>query len=243
MTSVNFIITNPLSSFGPPLHRNFTIKPSDADLATVSGSSSDSYYIDTVEDIPNSVFTSDAAAISHFLGVYGQGLVDNINSALGVMTYTLGVVEPFSEPLNTFINSKVDKVTGFGLSTNDYTSAEKTKLSGIATGATANQTDVYLLDRAHHSGAQAISTVTGLQTALDSKQSSITPATHITNAATNAADNNLTNYNLVSGILGVANGLNAANANQNVMADNLNDLATKFNTLLSELQIMGILHS
>ena len=32
-------------------------------------------------------------------------------------------------------NNKVDKVTGFGLSTNDYTSAEKTKLAGIATGA------------------------------------------------------------------------------------------------------------
>lgn len=34
--------------------------------------------------------------------------------------------------------SKVDKVQGKGLSTEDYTAAEKTKLSGIATGATAN---------------------------------------------------------------------------------------------------------
>lgn len=33
------------------------------------------------------------------------------------------------------INTKVDKVDGKGLSTNDYTTAEKTKLSGIATGA------------------------------------------------------------------------------------------------------------
>ena len=36
------------------------------------------------------------------------------------------------------LQNKVDKVTGKGLSTNDYTDAEKTKLAGIATGATAN---------------------------------------------------------------------------------------------------------
>lgn len=35
-------------------------------------------------------------------------------------------------------NKKVDKVTGKGLSTNDYTTAEKTKLSGIAEGAQVN---------------------------------------------------------------------------------------------------------
>ena len=63
--------------------------------------------------------------------------------------------------------AKVDKVAGKGLSTEDYTTAEKTKLSGIASGATANATDAQLRDRATHTGAQAISTVTGLQTALD----------------------------------------------------------------------------
>lgn len=36
-------------------------------------------------------------------------------------------------------NNKVDKVSGKGLSTNDYTTAEKNKLSGIATGAEVNQ--------------------------------------------------------------------------------------------------------
>ncbi|MEW5797319.1 MAG: hypothetical protein AB1772_13320 [Candidatus Zixiibacteriota bacterium] len=49
------------------------------------------------------------------------------------------------------------------------TSADKVKLNGIASGATANSTDTFLLDRANHTGAQAISTVTGLQTALDNK--------------------------------------------------------------------------
>lgn len=37
--------------------------------------------------------------------------------------------------LKTLSNNKVDKVSGKGLSTNDYTTAEKNKLAGIATGA------------------------------------------------------------------------------------------------------------
>lgn len=37
--------------------------------------------------------------------------------------------------LDNAVNSKVDKVTGKQLSTNDYTAAEKTKLAGVATGA------------------------------------------------------------------------------------------------------------
>lgn len=48
-------------------------------------------------------------------------------------------------------------------------SAAKTKLDGIATGATANAADAQLRDRATHTGTQAISTVSGLQTALDAK--------------------------------------------------------------------------
>ena len=38
----------------------------------------------------------------------------------------------------TDLNGKVDKVDGKGLSTNDYTTAEKNKLSGIASGAQVN---------------------------------------------------------------------------------------------------------
>ena len=43
------------------------------------------------------------------------------------------------------------------------------KLDNIDTGATANDTDANLKARANHTGTQAISTVTGLQTALDGK--------------------------------------------------------------------------
>ena len=40
--------------------------------------------------------------------------------------------------IKSALNGKVDVVSGKGLSTNDYTSAEKSKLSGIASGAQAN---------------------------------------------------------------------------------------------------------
>lgn len=47
---------------------------------------------------------------------------------------------PFSdENIRTLIGNKVEKVTGKDLSTNDYTTEEKTKLSGIAAGAEVNQ--------------------------------------------------------------------------------------------------------
>ena len=40
--------------------------------------------------------------------------------------------------INTTIGNKVDKVSGKGLSTNDYTTTEKNKLAGIASGAEVN---------------------------------------------------------------------------------------------------------
>lgn len=63
------------------------------------------------------------------------------------------------------------------------TATERTKLSGVATSATANSSDATLLARANHTGAQAISTVTGLQTALDAK-AIITDAEIVATAST-----------------------------------------------------------
>ena len=46
--------------------------------------------------------------------------------------------DDFTESITQLDNTKVDKVEGKGLSTNDYTTEEKDKLAGIAAGATAN---------------------------------------------------------------------------------------------------------
>lgn len=66
----------------------------------------------------------------------------------------------------TALANKVDKITGKQLSTEDYTTAEKTKLSGIATGATANDTDANLKNRANHTGSQLASTISDFATAV-----------------------------------------------------------------------------
>lgn len=57
--------------------------------------------------------------------------------------------------------------------------ADKLKLDGVASGATVNSTDSALLSRSNHTGSQAISTVTGLQSALDAKQVELVSGTSI----------------------------------------------------------------
>ena len=54
---------------------------------------------------------------------------------LNELAAALGNDPNFATTIATQIGTKVDKVTGKGLSTNDYTTAEKNKLAGIATGA------------------------------------------------------------------------------------------------------------
>lgn len=47
------------------------------------------------------------------------------------------IISTIKELISTAVSSKVDKASGKGLSTNDYTTAEKTKLSGISDSADA----------------------------------------------------------------------------------------------------------
>lgn len=61
-----------------------------------------------------------------------------------------------------------DTVTD-GTTNKAFLATERTKLAGVATGATANSTDPQLRDRSTHTGVQTISTVTGLDTALAGK--------------------------------------------------------------------------
>jgi hypothetical protein len=62
---------------------------------------------------------------------------------------------------------------------------DKVRLNGMADNATANSPDATLLARANHTGTQAISTVVGLQTALDGKQTLDGDLTAIAALATN----------------------------------------------------------
>ena len=57
---------------------------------------------------------------------------DNSIVTKGILRY---FYEKLSNNINTLLGKKVDKVDGKGLSTNDFTTAYKNKLDGIATGA------------------------------------------------------------------------------------------------------------
>lgn len=56
-----------------------------------------------------------------------------------------------------------------GTTNKAYTATEKTKLSGIATAATANDTDANLKNRANHTGTQTASTISDFNTAADAR--------------------------------------------------------------------------
>jgi len=56
-----------------------------------------------------------------------------------------------------------------GTTFKQYSATEKTKLAGIATGATANSSDATLLNRANHTGTQTASTISDFNTAADAR--------------------------------------------------------------------------
>ena len=62
------------------------------------------------------------------------------------------------------LDTKVDRVVGKQLSTEDYTSVEKAKLFGIEETATKNQTDTYLLDRSNHTGFDTLDEILDTET-------------------------------------------------------------------------------
>lgn len=72
-------------------------------------------------------------------------------------------------PAPTMTSTQIKDAYEDNPNTNAFTDAEKAKLSGIATAATKNATDAQLRDRATHTGAQAMSTITSLTTTLAGK--------------------------------------------------------------------------
>lgn len=83
------------------------------------------------------------AGDSSFSGAYadltGKPSINGHELASGDNTLaTLGIQAAGDYATTTQLNNKVDKVSGKGLSTNDYTTPEKTKLAGIEAGAEVN---------------------------------------------------------------------------------------------------------
>lgn len=93
-----------------------------------------------------------------------------------------------------------------GADAGSMSAADFTKLAGIAAGATANQTDAYLLARANHTGTQAAGTITGLATvATSGSAADLTGTLAVANGGTGATT-------LTSGYLLKGNGASAVGA-------------------------------
>lgn len=138
-----------------------------------------------------------------------------------------------------------------GLTNKAFTNTLLIKLNAIASGATVNSSDTVLMDRDNHAGTQVMSTVSGLQSALNAKQGVITPAPTILDAAndgaTNAAANAETDVNILKGLPDLEDALVSSNVSQNDLANKYNalaakynDLATKFNALVNNLENQGL---
>lgn len=92
-----------------------------------------------------SELTNDSGfATTAYVDTSVAGLVDSAPETLDTLnelSAALGNNPNFATTVANQIGTKVDKVNGKGLSTNDYTTAEKNKLSGIATGANKTTVD------------------------------------------------------------------------------------------------------
>jgi hypothetical protein len=139
------------------------------------------------------LWRSDGASWA-YLGLYGRNASEITNVPAGTVSST--EVQAAINELDSDVQSHI-ATGGFAhalvtTSVAGFASAgDKTKLDGVATGATANSADATLLDRANHTGTQAEATITGLATSLAGKQPLATVLTNTTASFTTAQESKL----------------------------------------------------
>jgi hypothetical protein len=109
---------------------------------------------------------------------------------------------------DAFFNNKVDKVSGKGLSPEEFTTEEKIKLNGIVTGATANSPDGTLLNRTNHTGTQVALTISDFQ-------ATVSANTNVTNATAHIA-NTSNPHSVTKSQVGLSNVLNVDTAREDI---------------------------
>lgn len=127
----------------------------------------------------------------------------------------------FAQQIKAKLNNKVDKVTGKGLSTNDYTTDEKDKLAGIASGA--NKTTV-----------EDVLTSTSTTNALSAKQGKVLndKIASISNVASGKGDMLKSTYDADGD--GVVDNAKALNGHEDSYFAKATDIPTKTSQLTND---------
>lgn len=143
-------ISNAIAALGDVFNIKGRVTTTD-DLASIADPKAGDVYLVGAEDASDAAeyyYTTDGKW--EYMGLitevdlsnyYKKSEVDNLlTTKLDVDTYTTYIQTTAATlaDLRTDVDSKVDKETGKGLSTNDYTTLEKEKLSGIEAGAQKN---------------------------------------------------------------------------------------------------------
>ena len=153
----------------------------------------------TMSDLPTKVsqLTNDSGYTTN-TGTVTSVAVKMNNTTKGTIT-TSGTIDLGTViTAHQDISGKVDKVSGKGLSTNDYTTTEKTKLSGIATGAEVNQ-NTFSNVKVGNTTIQADSKTDTLELVAGNNITLTPNSTNdsVTISATSGVDNEVQLYNFV----------------------------------------------
>lgn len=104
---------------------------------------------------------SELSSASYQAAAYGA-MIGAETSANEAMASAVAAANSESNT-SAMLGTKVDKVAGKGLSSQDFQAADKLKLATVQQYATANKTDAYLLNRANHTGTQPMESITDKQ--------------------------------------------------------------------------------
>lgn len=112
-------------------------------------------------------FTSGKAPL--FEITTADGAIDTVTDKRAWVTPNVAGITAITATAPITATGTTSKTIGISAATTSaagsMSAADKTKLNGIATSATANQTNAYLLNRANHTGTQTASTISDFVTA------------------------------------------------------------------------------
>lgn len=104
-------------------------------------------------------------SIPTIAGIASDGTLEALYTGTYPNQTEISYVKGVTSGIQTQLNNKQPLASVLTNTTAAFTTAQETKLSGIATGATANSSDATLLARANHTGTQTASTISDFNSA------------------------------------------------------------------------------